>query len=253
MHQLGKRLRELREGMGWNQVQLGVYAGISTATVSLAESGQRTPNAETIVKLARALEVDPGALFAESKPPKAEAPSPPTPAEEPVSDEERRLSDIDASQRLLEWLNTEPRERLQKARRALERMDEAIQRTVEYDAATLEYVEQVAELSTSIGEALYGPFGLMADFDTLSKDDAELHETTQSRFWELQATVDAAWKPAIAKRFGEVNARKLADDIARDAKERQHTNRKQRLHAAACKRGVRVAHLGKDAQKARGA
>src|SRR5436305_539540 len=78
MQQVGDRIRELREGRGWTRVQLGVYAGVSTATVSLAESGQRTPNAETLVKLAHAFGVDPGDLFRESAAAeKAEAPDAP--------------------------------------------------------------------------------------------------------------------------------------------------------------------------------
>jgi XRE family transcriptional regulator, regulator of sulfur utilization len=70
MQQVGKQIKELREGRGWTRVQLGVYAGVSTATVSLAESGQRTPNAETLVKLAHAFGVEPGALFSEPALPK---------------------------------------------------------------------------------------------------------------------------------------------------------------------------------------
>jgi transcriptional regulator with XRE-family HTH domain len=76
MQGMGRRLRELRERRGWTRVQLGVYADVSTATVSQAESGKRTPNAETLVKLASALGVEPGDFFLEPASPKADAPSP---------------------------------------------------------------------------------------------------------------------------------------------------------------------------------
>lgn|SRR5215203_3026568 len=94
MQQMGKRLRELREGRGWTRVQLGVYAGVSTATVSLVESGQRTPNAETLVKLAHALGVEPGDFFMESASPKVEAPTSPELSTETVSEEERRVTEL---------------------------------------------------------------------------------------------------------------------------------------------------------------
>jgi transcriptional regulator with XRE-family HTH domain len=94
---LGKRIRELREGRGLTRVQLGVYAGVSTATVSLAENGRRTPNAETLVKLADALGVEPGDLFKEPVP---LAQAPPLPPE--VSDEKRR--DREESESL--WVGT---------------------------------------------------------------------------------------------------------------------------------------------------
>ena len=60
---VGKRIKELREARGWTRVQLGVYAGLSTSTVSFVESGRRTPNAETMIKLAEALGVEPGEFF----------------------------------------------------------------------------------------------------------------------------------------------------------------------------------------------
>ncbi len=98
MYQIGKRLREYREAKGWTRVQLGVYAGVSTSTVSLAESGGRTPNAETLGKLARALDVEPGDLFAEAASPKAQAPSSPE-----TSAEERR-SILDKLSPLLSYM-----------------------------------------------------------------------------------------------------------------------------------------------------
>ncbi len=85
MQEMGERIKELREGKGWTQVQLGVYAGVSHTTVSLAEAGQRTPNAETVVKLARALDVEPGELLAGVTPKKDHAPSLPE-----ILEEERR-------------------------------------------------------------------------------------------------------------------------------------------------------------------
>src|SRR3954470_6916334 len=75
MPTVGKQDRELRETRGWTQAQLGVYAGISPSTVNLIEHGHRNPNAITLQKLADALKVQPGDLFAGTEGPKAEASS----------------------------------------------------------------------------------------------------------------------------------------------------------------------------------
>jgi hypothetical protein len=88
------------------------------------------------------------------------------------------------------------------------------------------------EISASIGEALYSKFGLMAGFDVLSKNDAELaelHDITQSQFWGLRATVDAAWKPAVDKQLGRADTHKSADILDIDEKERKRADRHQQL------------------------
>ena len=66
---LGQEVRRLREAKGWKQVKLAVEADIAVSGISQIENGKRNPNSETLVKIARALEVDIADLF-----PKAEAP-----------------------------------------------------------------------------------------------------------------------------------------------------------------------------------
>lgn len=54
---LGRRVQELRRNRQWNQTQLADAAGVSQATVSQIESGDRTPGLEAVGALAKALEV----------------------------------------------------------------------------------------------------------------------------------------------------------------------------------------------------
>ena len=58
------RVRELREAKGWSQAELARRAGVQRVTVTLIEN-HRTKGVdfETLEKLARALEVDPGYLI----------------------------------------------------------------------------------------------------------------------------------------------------------------------------------------------
>jgi len=58
------RIRELRVARGWSQAELARRAGIQRVTVTLIE-GHRTKGVdfETLEKLSRALEVDPGYLI----------------------------------------------------------------------------------------------------------------------------------------------------------------------------------------------
>lgn len=58
------RVRELREVKGWSQAELARRAGVQRVTITLIE-GQRTKGVdfETLERLARALEVDPGYLI----------------------------------------------------------------------------------------------------------------------------------------------------------------------------------------------
>jgi transcriptional regulator with XRE-family HTH domain len=212
---LAEKLRVLRARRGLTLAEAAKRAGITPDTLSELERDKRHAYTPTLAKIAKGYGVPVEELLGEAVP------------------LAQRLSDIEASRRFLEWLEKEePRELLQKARRALERMDEAIRKTVEDDAATLEYVEEMDEISTSIGESLYRKFGLMAGFDDLSKNDAELaelHATTQSRFWELRATVDAAWKPAVDKHLGWADTRKSDDVTGIDEKEQKRAHRHQQL------------------------
>jgi excisionase family DNA binding protein len=55
----GKRLRSLREAAGLNQIQLGAASSLSHEAVSKIEGGRTSPSAESVRKLARALNVAP--------------------------------------------------------------------------------------------------------------------------------------------------------------------------------------------------
>jgi excisionase family DNA binding protein len=56
----GMRLRALREAAGLTQLELAAKSGITHEAISNLEVGRRTPYAETVRKLARALRVEPG-------------------------------------------------------------------------------------------------------------------------------------------------------------------------------------------------
>jgi putative transcriptional regulator len=142
---VGKKVRELREGRGWNQAQLGVYAGLSPATVNLIERGHRTPNMSTIAKLARVFEVEPGVFFGEpvlsgkggapqeSGPLKEEVP-----VEEPYPDAARRLRDLEPWKAFL--------------RRHAERWEEELRGA---DAWSLDYARAFcSETTEEVGEAV---------------------------------------------------------------------------------------------------
>lgn len=51
------RLKQLRRHKKMTQEQLGKQAGVTKVSISLYESGRRTPDLETITKIADALEV----------------------------------------------------------------------------------------------------------------------------------------------------------------------------------------------------
>ncbi len=55
----GKRLRELREAQGMNQLQLAELSGISHEVISRLETGRCWPKASTVRALAQALRLDP--------------------------------------------------------------------------------------------------------------------------------------------------------------------------------------------------
>lgn len=60
--ELGRRIRELRQGQGWTQVELAEHAGLSPGYVAELERGGRNPSLETILNLAAALNVSAGYL-----------------------------------------------------------------------------------------------------------------------------------------------------------------------------------------------
>ena len=52
---LRERIRDLREGLGWSQRELGRRAGVSHVTICQIESGSLDPRVETLDRIATAL------------------------------------------------------------------------------------------------------------------------------------------------------------------------------------------------------
>ena len=61
----GVRLRQLRDERGYSQEELAERAGLHRNYVGGVERGERNVALENIVKLAKALSVKPGDLFAD--------------------------------------------------------------------------------------------------------------------------------------------------------------------------------------------
>ncbi len=59
----GANLRWAREHAGFSQEALANEATVDRAAISVFERGRRNPNLRTILRLARALEIDPGVLL----------------------------------------------------------------------------------------------------------------------------------------------------------------------------------------------
>jgi transcriptional regulator with XRE-family HTH domain len=72
MGEVGREIRRLREVRGWGQTKLAAAADMAVSGVSQIENGHRNPNSATLIKLARALDVDVADLF----PPQGQAPLP---------------------------------------------------------------------------------------------------------------------------------------------------------------------------------
>jgi transcriptional regulator with XRE-family HTH domain len=62
--QFGRNLRRLRRRVDLSQEEAGFRASLHRTEISQLERGLRVPRMDTILKLAGALEVDAGALFA---------------------------------------------------------------------------------------------------------------------------------------------------------------------------------------------
>jgi transcriptional regulator with XRE-family HTH domain len=60
---MGARLRTLREAAGLTQLELAARSEVTHETISRLELGRRSPRAETIERLARALGVTPAELI----------------------------------------------------------------------------------------------------------------------------------------------------------------------------------------------
>jgi transcriptional regulator with XRE-family HTH domain len=63
LHALGRRVRRLREGLRLTQEEFSRRCGISVSFASLLERGERSPSYETLLTVARALEVPVSELF----------------------------------------------------------------------------------------------------------------------------------------------------------------------------------------------
>lgn len=58
-----QRLKEEREKAGMSQLELAYKAGLSQNMITYLETGKRTPNLTTILKICNALEINPSVLF----------------------------------------------------------------------------------------------------------------------------------------------------------------------------------------------
>lgn len=61
--EFGRRVRDRRLKLGLSQVELAAACGIHDTYVSSIESGHRNVGLDIIVRLARALDTDPGTLL----------------------------------------------------------------------------------------------------------------------------------------------------------------------------------------------
>jgi transcriptional regulator with XRE-family HTH domain len=61
----GEKIRKLRLSKGWTQEQLAERAGLHPTYVGGVERGERNVGFDNLLKLARALNEHPSALFAE--------------------------------------------------------------------------------------------------------------------------------------------------------------------------------------------
>jgi XRE family transcriptional regulator, regulator of sulfur utilization len=60
---IGDNLRRIRRREGLTQEELAARAGLHRAAIGLLENGHRVPRADTLVKLAGAMEISPVELF----------------------------------------------------------------------------------------------------------------------------------------------------------------------------------------------
>jgi transcriptional regulator with XRE-family HTH domain len=72
MSEMGREIRRLREEKGWTQAALAVYSGMDPSSINLIERGQRNASTRSVQKIADALGVGVGDLFA----PKGQSPLP---------------------------------------------------------------------------------------------------------------------------------------------------------------------------------
>ncbi len=63
-----QELKRIRNERGWSQRRLATEAGVDQVTVNHIETGKRSPNVETLEKLARALDVEVADFFPKAEP-----------------------------------------------------------------------------------------------------------------------------------------------------------------------------------------
>jgi transcriptional regulator with XRE-family HTH domain len=61
--QIGQRVRAVRQSLGISLEDLGELSEISWTSIGKIERGASSPTAETLIRLATALEVDPGSFL----------------------------------------------------------------------------------------------------------------------------------------------------------------------------------------------
>lgn len=61
--QIGKTIKKIRESKEITQEQLALNAGLNRAYIGYIERGERNPSTDTIVKIAKALQVSPKDLL----------------------------------------------------------------------------------------------------------------------------------------------------------------------------------------------
>jgi transcriptional regulator with XRE-family HTH domain len=65
---LGARLRAQREALGWTQARLAEKTGVTSNYIGVLERGLKLPTLDTLVLLAKALDMSPAALLGDVRP-----------------------------------------------------------------------------------------------------------------------------------------------------------------------------------------
>lgn len=65
---LGARLRAQREALGWTQAKLAAKAGVTSNYIGVLERGLKLPTLETLIFLAKALDMNPAELLGDVRP-----------------------------------------------------------------------------------------------------------------------------------------------------------------------------------------
>ena len=61
--EIGRRIRSVRRGLGISLEDLGELAEVNWTTIGKIERGASSPTVESLVRIADALEIDPGTLI----------------------------------------------------------------------------------------------------------------------------------------------------------------------------------------------